>query len=69
MLKRRRFHRPLCHYLNLVIRCGGVIVEMVEPQLDPALLDLVPAAVRHVHVPGFIIIQATKQRETSLRVH
>lgn len=55
-----RIHRPFSHYLNQIIRCGGDIRAVVEPQLDPGLAAEVPEAERHVHVPGFVIIQARK---------
>ena len=65
---------PTLHLKHLTVWVW-VVVGLIQGQsvhlseiANPALLDLVPAAVRHVHVPGFVIIEATKQRETSLRV-
>lgn len=54
-------HRPLSHYLNAISELG-MIRKVVEPQLDVAHVKLMPIAARHVHVPGFIVIQAIKQR-------
>ncbi len=54
------FHRPLSAYLRAVIDEGGIIQQVVEPQLDPALVTALPEAVRDVHVPSFVIIHAAK---------
>jgi 2-polyprenyl-3-methyl-5-hydroxy-6-metoxy-1,4-benzoquinol methylase len=55
-----RIHRPLSHYLNLIIQSGGVIQEVVEPQLNVKDVAQLPGAVRHAHVPGFVLVRATK---------
>jgi hypothetical protein len=56
-----RFHRPLSRYLNLLIRAGCRIEEIVEPQLDSSLADQDRKFARNVHVPAFIIIHAIKE--------
>jgi 2-polyprenyl-3-methyl-5-hydroxy-6-metoxy-1,4-benzoquinol methylase len=56
-----RIHRPLSHYLNVVVRNQGIIKEVVEPQLDSTQLPrTLGEAERDLHVPSFIIIHATK---------
>jgi 2-polyprenyl-3-methyl-5-hydroxy-6-metoxy-1,4-benzoquinol methylase len=54
----RKHHRPLSHYFNTVIQCGGVIRELVEPKLDPAHAELEPGHERNLHVPSFIVVRA-----------
>ena len=63
---------PTLHLKHLTVWVW-VVVGLIQGQTvhlneitNLALLDLVPAAVRHV--PGFVITLATKQRETSLRL-
>ena len=54
------FHRPLSHYLNVVIGAGCRIEAVVEPQLSPELAAANPVYERNVHVPSYIIISARK---------
>lgn len=56
-----QFHRPLCSYINLVLRAGCTLEEIVEPGLDPILAQEDPIHVRNVHVPSFIVIAARKR--------
>ncbi|MBA3946317.1 MAG: class I SAM-dependent methyltransferase [Herpetosiphonaceae bacterium] len=55
-----RFHRPLSHYFTALIRRGGVIRSVVEPQLDVAQAQGALAENRNLYVPAFIVIQAVK---------
>ncbi len=55
-----RFHRPLSHYFAALIRRGGLIRAVVEPQLDPAQAKGALSENRNLHVPAFIVIQAIK---------
>lgn len=56
-----QFHRPLSSYINLVLRAGCALEEIVEPGLDPLLAQEDPIHVRNVHVPSFIVIAARKR--------
>jgi hypothetical protein len=53
------FHRPLSRYLNLLIDLECTLTRISEPELSP---DRVAEAGtdRDVHVPSYIVIQATK---------
>lgn len=51
-----RFHRPLSEYLNLVVKNGCRIIEVVEPQLESTIT---PNCKDH-HIPSYIIIAAQK---------
>ncbi len=53
------FHRPLSHYLNLVIDTGCRIERVIEPRLPPELAGS-PVYERNVHVPSYIVIGARK---------
>jgi 2-polyprenyl-3-methyl-5-hydroxy-6-metoxy-1,4-benzoquinol methylase len=56
-----RVHRPLSAYLNTVIRCGGALLEVVEPRLNRAdLPEDFPENERDLHVPSFMVIHAQK---------
>lgn len=52
-------HRPLSTYLNNLIREGCRLQKIVEPQLDEAIAREHHAE-RYAHVPGYIVIYATK---------
>ena len=54
------FHRPLSHYINTVIRNGGTIIEVVEPQLNEAHAQTKLEYERDSHIPSFIIIHAMR---------
>lgn len=54
------FHRPLSSYINLVIREGCILQQMVEPRLSPELAVQDESYERNVHVPSFIVIHARK---------
>ena len=54
------FHRPLSHYLNLVIEAGCRIERVIEPRLPPELAAGSPVYERNVHVPSYIVIGARK---------
>jgi len=54
------FHRPLSHYLNLVIDEGCILRRIVEPGLDRSWSASGPAYERNAHVPSVIIIHAIK---------
>lgn len=53
------FHRPLSSYLNLVIRAGCSIQQVIEPQLDLETARRIGHE-RNVHVPNFIVVDAVK---------
>lgn len=53
-----RFHRPLGHYFDALLRRGGIIQAVVEPQLEEEHVQSAPEIKRNLHVPGFIVIQA-----------
>jgi hypothetical protein len=53
-------HRPLSTYLNSVIQAGCSIQAVIEPQLDEEIAREHQAE-RYWHVPGYIVICATKQ--------
>ena len=55
------FHRPLSMYINLIIKSGCEIVEMIEPQLDENIAKENPRGERDVHVPSFIIVHSIKK--------
>lgn len=56
-----RLHRPLSAYLNVVIRLGGKLLEVVEPRLNRTdLPEDFPENERDLHVPSFIVIHAQK---------
>jgi len=52
-------HRPLSTYLNSVIQEGCVLQQVIEPQLDEEVAQQARAE-RYMHVPGYIVIYATK---------
>jgi len=52
-------HRPLSTYLNSVIQEGCTIQNVIEPQLDGTIAQQHHAE-RYWHVPGYIVICATK---------
>ena len=54
------FHRTLSSYLNLVIKEGGKIVELVEPQLPENLAKEYPDRARDLHVPSFLVVKVIK---------
>jgi hypothetical protein len=54
------FHRPLSTYLNDLIREGCTLQTIVEPQLDETIARAHQAE-RYAHVPGYIVIYATKR--------
>lgn len=54
------FHRTLSSYLNLIIKYGCVLREVVEPRLDEDIAKEYPQLERDVHVPSFIVINAIK---------
>ena len=53
-------HRPLSAYLNLVIREGCDLTEIVEPVIPPELAEPGTPAERNVHVPSFIVVAARR---------
>lgn len=53
------FHRTLSSYLNLVIREGCSIQQIIEPQLDLETAHRIGHE-RNVHVPNFLVIDAMK---------
>jgi 2-polyprenyl-3-methyl-5-hydroxy-6-metoxy-1,4-benzoquinol methylase len=53
-------HRLLSTYLNSVVRAGGVIQEVREPQLEPTIAARYGAE-RYTSVPGYLVVCATKQ--------
>lgn len=53
------FHRPLSSYLNLVIREGCSIQQVIEPQLDLETARRIGHE-RNVHVPNFLVVDAMK---------
>jgi len=52
-------HRPLNTYLNTVVQEGCTLQKVIEPQLDEAVAKQRHAE-RYWHVPGYIVIYATK---------
>jgi 2-polyprenyl-3-methyl-5-hydroxy-6-metoxy-1,4-benzoquinol methylase len=54
------FHRPLSSYINLVIREGCVLRQIVEPQLRREFAQPGTAHERNAHVPSFLLVHATK---------
>lgn len=52
-------HRPLSTYLNDMIREGCMLQRVIEPRLDEAIAREQDAE-RYVHVPGHIVIYASK---------
>jgi SAM-dependent methyltransferase len=52
-------HRPLSTYLNSVMRAGCMLQQVIEPQLEETTA-LQYGAERYWHVPGYIVISATK---------
>ena len=54
------FHRPLSHYLNLMVSLGCALREIVEPRPSLELADGNPILERSVHVPSYLVIHATK---------
>jgi SAM-dependent methyltransferase len=55
----RRFHRPLSDYFKALLQRGS-IQAVVEPQLTIEQARCAPEGSRNLHVPSFIIIQASK---------
>lgn len=56
-------HRPLSTYLNAVMRAGCTLQQVIEPQLEKAVA-LQYDAERYWHVPGYIIVSATRAPES-----
>ncbi|HLZ61855.1 MAG TPA: class I SAM-dependent methyltransferase [Ktedonosporobacter sp.] len=55
------FHRPLSTYLNLVIRAGCTIQEMIEPRLNEEIVQRYGEQhARNVHVPQYVVVHASK---------
>lgn len=52
-------HRPLSTYLNSILQEGCTIQNVIEPQLDEAIASQHNAE-RYWHVPGYIVISASK---------
>ncbi|GHO45125.1 class I SAM-dependent methyltransferase [Ktedonospora formicarum] len=57
------FHRPLSAYLNLLMRAGCTLQQIIEPGLAPELVEGQPARERSVHVPQFLLVHALRTRE------
>lgn len=55
------FHRPLNTYINFLIDNGCVINKIVEPQLPDEVAKQFPKQARDAHVPGFLVVKATKR--------
>ena len=53
------FHRTVSSYLNLVIREGCSIQQLMEPQLDIETAQRIGHE-RNVHVPDFLVVDAMK---------
>ena len=53
----QRWHRPLSEYINLVVKNGCCLTEVVEPQLDSSIA---PNRKDH-HIPSYIIFAAQKE--------
>ncbi|GAB3405684.1 class I SAM-dependent methyltransferase [Flindersiella endophytica] len=58
------FHRPLSAYLNELAALGCTLREVVEPGLDPALVDH-PALEAYVRMPNFLIVAADAAIQSS----
>jgi hypothetical protein len=56
-----RYTGPLSAYLNLVLRAGCALEELVEPGLEPSLAKDDPSHERNVHVPSFLVVAARKR--------
>lgn len=54
------FHRPLSHYLNLMVSLGCALREIVEPRLSPELAAGDPIHDRNAHVPSYVVIHAAR---------
>ncbi|MFL5654570.1 MAG: class I SAM-dependent methyltransferase [Ktedonobacteraceae bacterium] len=52
-------HRPLSTYINSVVQEGCTLQKVIEPQLDEAIARQYQAE-RYCHVPGYLVISATK---------
>lgn len=51
-----KFHRPLSTYVNLILRSGCRLDEMVEPQLSDTFSSL-----KDAHIPSYMILSFTKR--------
>lgn len=56
-----KFHKTLTTYLNTLLRTGFSLEGMVEPQPDPALLD-VPGMRDELRRPMMLLVAAKKRR-------
>lgn len=56
------FHHPLSSYLNLVIRAGCTLQEIIEPQLDQEIVQQYGEQhARNAYVPQFLIVHVRKE--------
>ncbi|MGB0387442.1 MAG: class I SAM-dependent methyltransferase [Ardenticatenaceae bacterium] len=55
-----RFHRPLSYYFDAILSRGGRIEAVVEPKLDEIHAQHPIGKERNLHVPSFIIFEASK---------
>ena len=52
-------HRPLSFYLNSLVQEGCALQKVIEPRVDETIAQQYQAE-RYFHIPGYIVIYATK---------
>ncbi len=52
-------HRPLSFYINSVVQEGCILQKVIEPRLEDEIARQYQAE-RYRHVPGYVVIYATK---------
>jgi 2-polyprenyl-3-methyl-5-hydroxy-6-metoxy-1,4-benzoquinol methylase len=61
------FHRPLSAYINFLIQESCTLRAMIEPRLDAPVAQQDARLERYVHVPGYVVLYATRNQGNALR--
>lgn len=58
-----KYHRTLTTYINALIQAGFSLVELIEPEPEPRLLESNIAMQHELRRPMFLMIAARKKNE------
>lgn len=60
-----KYHKTLTTYINGLLQTGFEICELIEPQPDESLLDIIPGMKDELRRPMMLLISANKISETA----